>query len=65
MPDVLTKEQLDRFLALIAESRSPRPPHDEEHKDYNRFVFLRGWNEGLDHALMCLNKAIGHTEERG
>lgn len=48
----MTEEQEARFARLVEDSLSDRGERDPE-----RYIFLRGWNEGLKHALLLLAKA--------
>lgn len=59
----MTPEQLAEYNRLIAASFSPRAIQAEGmgfgSPEYQRFVFLRGLNAGLEQAVTMLHKAMG------
>lgn len=59
----LTEAQLIEYRLLLAASISPRGARaeleGEESSDYQRYVWLRGFNGGLEHARMLLEKVQG------
>lgn len=56
----MTPEQLAKYRTLLANGMSARGERDPK-----RFIFLRGWNAGIQFAEEMLNKAMAEAVTTG